>query len=200
MMLDLKAPYILIRAPEPSLMSGISPSRFDGSTCKRRTGATASMTAGLAAGVCANVSGAGNIDNARPERSPKTRVMISASFGWFLPFQCFFIVPAWIAPGDFAIPSWMMRPGPCFGHSAADHRAERAGFARCALVNVDHETSQHHQSRYVVEHIADCGQCAWDRLIEPHRYPCDEKDHGAEDDGPEIQLLAPVEEPCDFRR
>src|SRR6266850_498430 len=200
MILVLKAPYGLIRAPEPSLMSGTSPSCFGGSTCKRRTGATASMTAGAAAGVCADVSGASNVDNARPERSPKTRVMMSASFGWFFPFQGLLIRSARIAPGDFAIPPWMMRPGPCFDYSAADHRAERAGFARCALVNVDHKSGQHDQSRDVVEHIADCGQCAWDSLIEPHRYSCNEEDGGAEGDGPKIQLLAAVEEPCVLRR
>src|SRR6266436_2469870 len=159
MILVLKAPYGFIRAPEPSLISGTSPSRFGGSTCRRRTGATAAMTG---ASPCANVTGDGKINKARLVRSPRSRVMMSASFGWFLPFQRLLVISARIVSGNFAIPRWMMRPGPCFGHSAADHRAERAGFARCALVNVDHKSTQHHQGRGVVEHIADCGECARD--------------------------------------
>src|SRR5437899_9490311 len=140
MILALKAPYGLIRAPEPSLISGTSPSRFGGSTCRRRTGGTAATTG---ASPCANVSGAGNINNARTERRPKSRFMMSASFWRLLPFERLLIIPAWIAPGDFAIPPRMMGPGPCFGYRAVDHRTERAGFARCALVNVDHKSTQH---------------------------------------------------------
>src|SRR3954468_17324097 len=50
-------PYGFSRAPEPILMSGIKPSRFGGSTCNTRTGATAAITAGVAgAGVAACVS------------------------------------------------------------------------------------------------------------------------------------------------
>src|SRR6266850_2301241 len=82
---------------------------------------------------------------------PKSRCMMSACFAWFLRFQRLLIIPARIAPSDFAIPPWMMGPGPRIGHCSVDHRAESSGFAGGALINVDHKSTQHDQSRGVVE-------------------------------------------------
>ena len=75
-----------MRAPVPSLMSGISPSRFGGSTCKSRTGATAAMTdgVGVASGFCASVFCApgctvGNDAEARAA-SPEGETVLTASY------------------------------------------------------------------------------------------------------------------------
>src|SRR6185503_20479822 len=55
MMLVLKKPYGLRRAPAPSLTSGMRPSRFGTAIGNKRVGATAAMTGGVAWGVGGSV-------------------------------------------------------------------------------------------------------------------------------------------------
>src|SRR5215468_8247611 len=59
-----------------------------------------------------------------------------------------------VAPlaGDIAIPARVVQLGPCLGHRAAGHRAERAGQRRGAEVDVPDDREGEQDEAAVVEH------------------------------------------------
>src|SRR5215216_7054084 len=116
-----------------------------------------------------------------------------------LPVERPVVVFARVAPGRVRVPGRMMRPGPLFSDRAASHRLESPRLCRGPFINVYDEPREHHQRRYVVQHVTDCHRYSPEHLREPHYQPREQEDRAASDDGPEVELLAGVKEPYEPR-
>src|SRR5580765_8220818 len=100
-----------------------------------------------------------------------------------------------ITPGDFLVPRRMKCPRPRFANGAANHRLKCAGLSDRAQVNVNEDTAQHNHRGNIVQHIAHGdGPASASVSTHPQTDSCDNEDHTASDDLPELCLLSAVEE------
>src|SRR5947199_149060 len=104
-----------------------------------------------------------------------------------------FVVGARIPSGRAAVPRGVVGPRPALLDRAARHRPERPRLRGGPFIDVHDESHEHHQRRYVVQHVADVHERTAEGFRKPHRNPGDQEDDGARDDRPEVQLLSAVE-------
>src|SRR5438445_13844671 len=85
---------------------------------------------------------------------------------------CLLQVCLWIATSDRPIPAGMVGPCPCSCYRPAHHGPECARHGSRAFINVNEESSQHHQSGNIMEEIRDPHGGSAEDFWEPHRDPC----------------------------
>src|SRR5208282_4293530 len=100
-----------------------------------------------------------------------------------------------IASSNLFVPCRMKGPSPRFADRAAGHRLKSARLAEGALINVDEDSAQHDERGDVVEHVADgdrnSSKCPRAR---PQHDASDQVNHAPDQDLPELNFLAGIEE------